>query len=217
MPSSTGTICVTRGVASGARSQRRTDDVCCGYHFSNRQGGGGYYGGSGGGGSGFAPGGTTTTGAADPGDGQVTLTFTQDCPTATLTLEKECLGTMTGGPWAIEVRDSTNALVQDPADQLGCGQSLAQSYRIFVLEEYTVLETEVPSEADDVRYRGACDGDGTLTASSPGQDLTCVVSNVNLVDLIVQKNCSHPLLMHNTFEIKVYRENVSAQVPQTRL
>jgi hypothetical protein len=73
---------------------------------------------------------------------------------------------------------------------------------------YVVRETEEPAGVDQVRYRGACDGGGQLEITEDA-DLTCVVTNVNLVNLTIDKVCVPEDLEGGPFEINVYRESVS--------
>jgi hypothetical protein len=128
-------------------------------------------------------------------------------PTANLIIEKECLGDFgVEASFTIDVQDAQGSVLGEPLE-LPC-EGTSDPIEIEVDVEYTVIETET-NGADDVRYRGVCDGGGTLTvpADQAGQTVTCVVTNVDLVMLTVDKVCD-PEDLGGTYQVELYRESV---------
>jgi hypothetical protein len=124
-------------------------------------------------------------------------------PTASLVIQKECLGEFPAEVFVIELRQDATP-VGEPIF-LDCDQS-SDPIQILTGVEYTVVET-IDLGADDVRYRGVCDGDGTLTVpvEQADQTVTCVVTNVDLIPLTVTKDCDPDDLSGGPFTIEVYR------------
>ena len=105
----------------------------------------------------------------DPDDeGTCVVTNTAEEATATLFIEKECIGTDDGSDFTINVSGGIGPVV------LECGET---SDPITVLADtvYTVSETP-PTGWTGPDIRGLCDGDGTFTLD-PDDEGTCVVTN----------------------------------------
>jgi hypothetical protein len=106
-----------------------------------------------------------------------------------LTIQKECVpGDLTDESFTIRVLDPADEVVEEV--ELDCGET-SDPIALDVDVEYTVVEMD-PLADTDVRYRGSCDGDGTVEfPEADGTPLTgtCVVSNVLQGVLTITKVC----------------------------
>jgi hypothetical protein len=126
-----------------------------------------------------------------------------------LQVTKECLGEFAQTNFLIRVREPGGLTIGGLNGPCG---ATGTPFPVYADTLYQVTETNAGGDVDDVRYRGACDGDGTITPTTEqveaGTTLTCVVTNVNLVTLTVIKDCEPDDLAGGPFLIELHRESV---------
>jgi len=133
----------------------------------------------------------------DPDDeGTCVVTNTAEEATATLFIEKECVGTDDGTDFTINVSGGIGPVV------LGCGET-SDPITVDADVEYTVSETP-PAGWTGPDIRGLCDGDGTFTLD-PDDEGTCVVTNtaeeMDTATLFIVKECAEA--SDDEFEIEL--------------
>jgi hypothetical protein len=119
------------------------------------------------------------------GGGTCTVSNTAEEQTATLFIEKECIGTDDGTDFTINVSGGIGPVV------LGCGET-SDPITVDADTVYTVSET-APDGWTGPNIRGLCDGDGTFSLEADDEG-TCVVQNVaeeGTATLIIEKECIH--------------------------
>ena len=133
----------------------------------------------------------------DPDDeGTCVVTNTSEEATATLFIQKECIGTDEGTDFTINVSGGIGPVV------IECGE-ISDPITVLADTVYTVSETP-PAGWTGPNIRGLCDGDGTFTLDADDEG-TCVVQNVadedDTATLFIVKECAEA--SDDEFEIEL--------------